>query len=423
MWGYAWREVTRRKARSGLTILSLFIGTALLVSVWGVIRSLQEGVRTIFEKSGSDMTAQSFIEPGPYKRIRLARHLGPITVDTVEKLRHLSGVKYAAGQLHFWAWMPEAKAMTAIAGIDPKDASKIGPLSEDIEVVSGRILRPGDEGKMVAVVDLHYADRWGLGEGDIFEVAGRKFKVIGIVRPKVLRAAEAEVYIPLDVAQKIAMEEQPSLVRMPVVNNILIRVADLALLPKLEKQVAKVVKEGATKSGVPPKRILVFTTSKIFEQATGISILAQKAVQAIAIIVLIVMVLIVIRTALGSVAERVSEIGVLKAVGWKNSHISKLLTLELLIQGIIGGLLGCVVGELVVYSWTKATVAMIPHAMNPFPCIPAIPMATKLHIPFVASPDLVVLALAIAVVVTALSGLLAAGRAAKLEPIEAFRRV
>ena len=290
MWSYVWREITRRRTRAGLTILSIFIGSALLVSVWGVIRSLQKGVNTIFEKSGSDMTAQSFIEPGPYKRIRLARHLGPITPDTIEKLQRLPGVKYAAGQLHFWAWMPRQKAMTAIAGVDPKMATKIGPLSEDIEVVSGRLLRPGDEGKMVAVVDLHYADKWGLDVGDTFSIAGRRFEVIGVVRPTVLRAAEAEVYIPLDVAQRIAMEEQPSLVTKPVVNNILIRVSDLSLLPKLTKRVGEIVKEGAKKSGVPPKRVLVFTTSKIFEQATGISVLARKAVQAIAVIVLVVMV-------------------------------------------------------------------------------------------------------------------------------------
>lgn len=423
MWPYVWREMTRRKMRTALTVLSIFIGSALLVSVWGVIRSLEEGVKTIFEKSGSNMTAQSFIEPGPYKRVRLARHLGPIAMEAIDKLRRLPGVKGVAGQLHFWAWMPEAKAMTAVAGIVPEEASRIGPLSEDVEVVEGRLLQPGDEGKRVAVVDLHYADKWGLKVGDEFEVAGRKFKVVGVVKPMVLRAAEAEVYIPLDVAQKIAMEEQPSLVTMPVVNNILIQVADLSALPDLERKVREIVKEGAKKAGVPPKRVLVFTSSKIFEQATGISVLARKAVQAIAIIVLVIMVLIVVRTALGSVAERTSEIGVLKAVGWKNSQIAKLLTLELLVQGVIGGVLGCVLGELVVYSWTKAVIARIPHAMNPFPCIPAIPMPTTLRIPFVASPDLVALAMGVSVVVTALSGLLAASKAAKLEPIEAFRRV
>jgi len=393
MWTYAWREITRRKARSGLTILSVFIGTALLVSVWGVIRSLQEGVAAIFRESGSDMTAQSFIEPGPYKKARMARHLGPVPQSAVERIRALSGVQYAAGQLHFWVWMPQVKAMSATAGIEPQMATKIGPLSSDIQLISGRLLEPGDEGK--AVIDAHYADKWEVKVGDSLDLCDQQFEVVGIVLPKALRAAEAEVYIPLRDAQVILQREQPSLVRGEVVNNILIRVTDLDMLPKLEKQVMRIIKEESQKTGVPAKKVFVFTSSKVFPQATGISVLAQKAAQAIAIIVLVMMVLIVIRTALGSVAERIGEIGVMKAVGWRNADVSKLLTFELLLQGLIGSVLGCIVGELVVFGWSKAVVGQIPHAMNPFPCVPAIPMPTKVVIPFVASPGLVVLALAI----------------------------
>lgn len=420
MFTLAWREISRRKTRSMLTILSIFISVTLLISVWGILRSLREGISSVFQKANAHMVVQLFSEPGPYKRARLARHLGPIPYDVVKQIRELNGVGNVAGQLHFWVWMPQVKAMTAAAGIDPEVAREIGPLSSDIFVVKGRLLEPGDKG--VAVVDIRYSDKWHVNVGDDLELCGRHFKVIGIIQPKALRAAQAEVFIPLTEAWEIMREEQPSIVpsKRLVVNEILIRVADLTLLTRLEKQIQSII---ANALNLPPKRIKVFTTAKILPQASGISILAQRAAKGVAVIVLIAAMLLVMRTALSSVAERIAEIGVLRAVGWRNRDVSKLLTTEFAMQSVIGGALGCIIGELIIYGWSRATHGELPHAMNPFPCLPAIPAPTKISVPFSASLDLVLFAFFIAIVMGILSGWLAARRAAQLEPIDALRRV
>jgi ABC-type antimicrobial peptide transport system permease subunit len=132
--------------------------------------------------------------------------------------------------------------------------------------------------------------------------------------------------------------------------------------------------------------------------------------------------LIVIKTAITSVDERIVEIGIFRAVGWGNKDIYKLLSAEMLIQSFFGTILGCVVGELIIYFWTRTVTLEIPTAMNPFPCVPCIPMPTKLVVPFDLSVNLILFSFAFAVVVAILSVWIAARRVLKYEPIENLRR-
>ena len=420
MFAYAWAEIFKRKYRSLLAILSIFIATALFISVWGVVRALSNGLEDVFQKSGSTMSAQVMYEALPFKRARMARNLGPIPEETITSISRLPSVIACTGQLHFWVWIPSQGSMSGMAGIDPAVAETIGPLSSEIEILEGRLFKAGDQGK--AVLDQRYATRWKLKLGDSFQVCDEVFEVIGIILPKDIRLAEAEAYISLADSQKLMQAEQPSLVKGNVINTLLIKTNDLANLDELKISVQQIIKAHCLQYGLKQFQISVFTASRIFAQAAGISVLAHRSMMIISMIVLVLAILLLIRTALGSVEERIGEICVLKAVGWKSGDIARLLILEMLVLTVLGSLGGSLGGKLFVMFWARNIIASIPAGLNPFPCIPSVPMPTQVAIPDASIADLVGGAVLVAILIAVLSGWLAARYAARLDPIDGLKR-
>ena len=100
-----------------------------------------------------------------------------------------------------------------------------------------------------------------------------------------------------------------------------------------------------------------------------------------------------------SVAERTSEIGLIRALGARHSQVLSLFLGEAVVLSAIGGLSGLVLGIGIGQALSFA--------------IPALPV----HTPWV----FVVLAEGIAVVIGLAAGVVPALRAARLDPVEALR--
>jgi putative ABC transport system permease protein len=109
----------------------------------------------------------------------------------------------------------------------------------------------------------------------------------------------------------------------------------------------------------------------------------------------------ILNTMLMSVAERMIELGVLKANGWSSWDVLRLITWESALLGLAGGILGCALG------WT--TVQFVNWW---FP--------TKIHL--YASPGLLLFSLAFSTVLGVIGGLYPAYWAVRMSPMEAIRR-
>jgi putative ABC transport system permease protein len=132
-----------------------------------------------------------------------------------------------------------------------------------------------------------------------------------------------------------------------------------------------------------------------------------------------------------SVIERTKEIGVMKAVGYRDGEVLLIFLVESFMVGILGGLLGVALG--VAGSYLMPSIfssffrvpsggasAASTRAMRASP-FGGTQAASMFSFTPVISPDIVLIAFSFAVVVSVLAGIYPAWRASRLDPIRAIR--
>ncbi len=421
---YAWKELTRRKTRTTLAVMSIFFAIGLFTAVLATLNFFKEAVSLPFKAAGADMVVETYVEPGPWKRVRLARHLGAIPISVVDEFRALPEVASVSGLLLFWSW--EAPRMVNICALNPEELEEISPIASRTPIgqafVSLEMVNPNFEGRR-AVLDKRYAEKFGLTIGSTIELAGRKFEVVGLADYKgVPRVGQAEVFIPLKEGVEMVKESHEYLRNMDAfVNMILVRLKPGTEPKAVESKIRQIL---AKATGLDPKQqIRVFTSETILPDTVGVSLLTQQMFRVIAIIMLVGIALLVAKTSVMAVAERTSEIGIMKATGWQDSDIAKLILTESALQGLIGGVLGCVAGYLIAYIYAATAEFKLPHPIVPYSCLPAAAPPQNLVVAMKVSWPLVIAAILIALAMGVLGGYFAAKRAASLHPAEALRRL
>jgi putative ABC transport system permease protein len=234
----------------------------------------------------------------------------------------------------------------------------------------------------------------------------QKLKIVGVsdLDPDSMRgAARARVFLPLKLAQDLRVM-QPSDVRdsmrgfskQPSYSSISVRV-------KNPKQV-EAVEQAIKKLGFNTFSILDATRSlrqffAVLDLFLGIFGSLALAVASIGIVNTLVM----------AILERRREIGIMKAIGASDGDVRKLFFAEAGAMGLLGGVVG------VAQGWT------IGHIIN---------LGTNIYLRRQALPPesfwsvpwwLVGAAIVFAFIVSLVSGLYPAGRAARLDPVQALR--
>jgi len=125
----------------------------------------------------------------------------------------------------------------------------------------------------------------------------------------------------------------------------------------------------------------------------------------IALISLLVGAIGIANTMYTSVLERTKEIGVMKAIGARNSDILLIFLFESGLLGLVGGIVGVLIGMLM--AWTAATGANTALGTNLF------------IIKF--NPALIIGSIIFSFLIGTVSGVLPARQASKLKPVDALR--
>ena len=173
----------------------------------------------------------------------------------------------------------------------------------------------------------------------------------------------------------------------------LIEVSALCIACPIEEMVAQI------SQALPQARVTAMRQAVTLRMET-VRQLAQFT-WALSAVVLVIGALVVFTTMLGVVTERRAEIGVFRAIGFRQTHIVGIVLIEAAAVSAVGGLLG----------WVGGMVAGTLLA----------PVFVQVNSPVVWNPWLAFGAMGAAILVGQLSSLYPAIRAARLDPCTALR--
>lgn len=459
---YAWRGFWRRRTRSVLVVAGIALSIALLVAVLTITRSVEGAIASALSAAGADMVVQKRSDVCPFRLVKLPRDLAAIDASVVDRLREHKGVAEATGVLELWAFAfvepeggdvqsqmnlpftgeardsdepeipgpqgtaqppmmigPDGKmkalAPTVVAGIDPAKKTigpaRMGPhegADDDgkcCAIVDGRYLTTSDRFHTMLAVD--YARARGLEVGDTIPLGpSHEFEVVGLVDLSgAARIAGAEAFIPLTVAQEMLGEGE-------VVDTIFLSLESRDAVEPVADYARELIGPGTS-----------ITTENDVEAGTAaLASVTRNTLVAISLFVLAFAGLLLIRSAMDSVAQRVDEIGLMKAIGWRNSDVARLFVAEGAYAALIGGLIGSALGAVAGWAYGQVASLQLPASLNYYPPCSTTEAPLLLSVSTGPSPGLLLLGVAIALVIGTLAGFAASRRAAALDPSEALRR-
>ena len=243
--------------------------------------------------------------------------------------------------------------------------------------------------------------------GASYSVVSReqKLTIVGVadLDPESMRGTtRAKVFLPLKLAESLNVMLPTDLREIaregdqPVYSSISVRVNNPAQIQGVEDKIKK----------------MGFTTFSIADASRGLRQFFGVLYAFLGIfgsLALIVASIGIVNTLVMAILERRREIGIMKAIGASDGDVRKLFFAEAGAMGILGGVLGVVLG------WAIGQV--INFGTNVYLKRQSLPPENFWAVPW----WLVAFAIGFALVVSLVSGLYPAGRAAKLDPVQALR--
>ncbi len=392
----AFNNLKRRKLRSWLTMIGIFIGIAAVVALISLGQGMQNYINEEFEKLGKDkimIQSKSFGPPGGSSS-SLA-----LTEDDLEMIQNVKGVEWAIGMIYKMSQV-EFKKETNIGyliGINPEDIELMSEI-QSFEIQEGRWIKPGDKYKVVVGYNHGYGNIWKreIELGDRLMIEGQEFKVVGIVKKIGNQYDDGTVYIPREVMKDLleTKNELGYIMAKTSEGNV---PEDVAETIERKLRNFRDEKEGQ-------ETFEVQTSEQLLQSFQNIFGVVQAVLVGIAAISLIVGGVGIMNTMYTAVIERTKEIGTMKAVGAKNSDILQIFLFESGLLGLVGGAIGIGIGiglaKGVEYALSAGGFSLL-----------------QAHI----SLSLVLGALAFSFAIGTLSGILPAMQASKLKPADALR--
>jgi len=333
----AQRNLRKRKLRTWLTMMGIFIAIATIFMLVSLSLGLQGAVEEQFKILGTDklfiIPATGFLgPPGSVGGVILTED----DVDTVKKVRGVADYSYATignAEVEF--------------GGETKFFMVIGLPVENIDVFTesgawgaedGFDLEDGDSGKVVLgnLFKTGNIFKKPVEVGNRLTINNEKFKVKGIVTPIGNPEDDSAILMPLeDVRRLFEIPER--------VDQIIVKVDDGADVFEVAERIEKELRKdrGVTED---TQDFNIFTPESLFESFQIILNIITIFLAGVAGISLLVGGIGIANTMYTSVIERTNEIGVMKAIGAKNSDIFSIFLIESGLLGLVGAGVGVVLG-------------------------------------------------------------------------------
>jgi putative ABC transport system permease protein len=396
----AYRSARKRKVRSWLTMIGIFIGIAAVVA----LISLSSGLKTAI--------SQQFVQLGSDKLIVQAAGGGfgppgtavpdPLIIKDKEAIAKVNGVDVVVGRLIRIVQLEFGdEVLYTFAVTMPKDKVEKELVMEanNYKIELGKFFDK-DEASEVVVGNNFAKDFFDkeIQLRDRIKVQGETFKVVGILKKSGNPQQDSTLVLPEGSLRRVlGIEDEYDVVPLRVEAGEDIQLVSENIKKEMRKR--RDVEKGQ-------EDFVIETPEQIISTLNNILLVIQGILVGIASISLFVGGIGIMNTMYTAVLERTKEIGIMKAIGAKNKSIMILFLIESGFLGLFGGLIGVTIGlsiaKLVEFIAFKQLGSVLIQAEITF--------------------GLLFGALSFAFITGALSGAFPARQAAKLKPVEALRK-
>jgi putative ABC transport system permease protein len=374
----------RNKTRSALAIIGIAIGIMVIVALGMVTGGLENSTQSTLKAGAAEITV---IQTGSNS----FGSGGTLNQSLSSSILSINGVKDTAGILRASNTSTSAATLNSnssqsgfgpeglsITGIDLDKLSLIG-----IDSVNGTAFSNSSTDEVI--IGKTAAQSLNKTVGDTINLYGDNFTVTGTFETGNF-ITDAGIMMPLSTLQNLTSNKNK-------VSNILVKVTDNANVTTVSQSIEDAYPNQLTTTTAEA------TASRINQ---GLSFI-DTASWAISLLAIFIGAVGVINTMIMSVYERTREIGVLKAVGWKNRRI-----------------LGMILGESIVLTLIAFIVGTVVAVVGVELILTLSPSVGGIIKPSFAY-DIFLRAFIVAFLVGVLGGLYPAYRASRLSPTEALR--
>ena len=369
-----YRNIARRRFRTGLTLLALATAMAAVVSLLGIAKGFQRSFAEVYDAHAVDVVVS---RQGSADRLSSS-----LDATMVERIAALPLVDRAAGVLlDTLSLEKEGVFGIPTMGLSPDswlldDYAQAGPDgSAPLRLAGERDL----------LVGTNLAERLGVKAGDTLSLFDESYRVAGVFRsPSVWE--NGSLILPLPTLQKIA----DRVGQVTYVNVVLRRPLPAGGIPAAVAEI----------DGVDP-RLLAMATGDFVRTDTRMKLAGAMAWMT-SIVAIVIGAIGTLNTMMTSVHERTKEIGILRAIGWPRRRVVGMILLESCGLAACAGVLGAVAAVLLTGLLARA------------------PAAAGILAPTI-DPAILAQGFLIALGIGLLGAWLPAWRAARLPPTEAFR--
>ena len=433
--------------RNSLTTIGISVGVASLVAMLSLGIGLQQLASRRLQKSGlfDTIVATSRRDLGNFRE---QRENGPPRAESPaldeparQKIEQLPGVVEAYPDIRFVTEVrfDDKPHLTMVAGVplssknkDAFEGMQGGFFSSEAapevilqksfaEELLGQTSNRGADNTSIAdlakpllgkQVTMRYAERSaspssnGPADGAAYSVVPRQqvLKIVGVTEldPESMRgAARARVFLPLKLAQELHVMQSSdlrdnSLSATPTYASLSVRVANPDQVPAVEEAIKKMGFGAFSIVDATRSMSQFFAVLDVFLGIFGSLALAVASIG-------------IVNTLVMAILERRREIGIMKAVGASDADVRGLFFAEAGAMGLVGGAVGVALG------WSIGR--LINFGTNIYLQRQHFPPAQIWSVPL----WLVLGAITFSIIVSLLSGLYPAARAARLDPVQALR--